>query len=162
MGTEFVRKLSTLASVSTSKPGESLCGPITGGNHECIHPCLNLQAWRIPLWACLTPSRRFSGACLNLQAWRIPLWALKLICAPLVNFANGLNLQAWRIPLWGLTALSAVRLRRSLSQPPSLENPFVGRAGNGLASVHTGLNLQAWRIPLWVMSAYILFTESII
>ena len=38
------------------------------------------------------------------------------------------------------------------SQPPSLENPFVGELGmNWDASDWEGLNLQAWRIPLWVI-----------
>ena len=39
---------------------------------------------------------------------------------------DSLNLQAWRIPLWEIAAESKKRLTFLLSQPPSLENPFVG------------------------------------
>ena len=135
--------------------------------------CLNLQAWRIPLWAplhikmlqshqvstskpgeslcgsCSSSSSMASHICLNLQAWRIPLWATRLLasCAAPLR----LNLQAWRIPLW---AVHSPRQGISVwhqSQPPSLENPFVGTAKTA-RNRRTGLslNLQAWRIPLWV------------
>ena len=36
------------------------------------------------------------------------------------------------------------------SQPPSLENPFVGQPWEHDLTTAWGLNLQAWRIPLWV------------
>ena len=110
--------------------------------------CLNLQAWRIPLWVYLTinlkaytcpvstskPGESLCGLknlrkikytvmCLNLQAWRIPLWA-----AVTMNdheHVTSLNLQAWRIPLWVFIVSRAVQ-EACPSQPPSLENPFVG------------------------------------
>ena len=87
---------------------------------------------------------------------------------------KGLNLQAWRIPLWENFAY-VTKNSDKVSQPPSLENPFVGgspghyqkyyiyvstsKPGESLCGglsqpsdfVHPeGLNLQAWRIPLWV------------
>ena len=42
-------------------------------------------------------------------------------------------------------------IRMILSQPPSLENPFVGEEGFQESGQYPlqGLNLQAWRIPLW-------------
>ena len=55
-----------------------------------------------------------------------------------------------------LCGIRSLRLSivNSRSQPPSLENPFVGSGSHAvfkMVSIH-GLNLQAWRIPLWVMN----------
>ena len=42
--------------------------------------------------------------------------------------------------------------RDTRSQPPSLENPFVGKFSfNKAVDDAMCLNLQAWRIPLWEM-----------
>ena len=41
-------------------------------------------------------------------------------------FFRCLNLQAWRIPLWVINRGSKDDTEDLLSQPPSLENPFVG------------------------------------
>ena len=42
-------------------------------------------------------------------------------------------------------------LRLPGSQPPSLENPFVGQFAERIFDARRAcLNLQAWRIPLWV------------
>ena len=60
---------------------------------------------------------------LNLQAWRIPLWAKMLPIGK--NGESSLNLQAWRIPLWA-DKIEALLKAYTRSQPPSLENPFVG------------------------------------
>ena len=86
---------------------------------------------------------------------------------------KGLNLQAWRIPLWENFAY-VTKNSDKVSQPPSLENPFVGFIAsskyavipksqppslenpfvgitNQIFSIYIySLNLQAWRIPLWV------------
>ena len=95
------------------------------GNAERIFG-LNLQAWRIPLWVLkrisITKSMNLS---LNLQAWRIPLWDTPDHTIPR-SAETGLNLQAWRIPLWAHGAAGGSVGRRVASQPPSLENPFVG------------------------------------
>ena len=48
------------------------------------------------------------------------------------------------------------------SQPPSLENPFVGELilRNGNVFAMDGLNLQAWRIPLWERQELLLVIQS--
>ena len=51
-----------------------------------------------------------------------------------------------------------------MSQPPSLENPFVGGDADAerLFDIYDCLNLQAWRIPLWAVSALlVLFCSSL-
>ena len=161
--------------VSTSKPGESLCG---SNEHTTLllleTSGLNLQAWRIPLWVfnrrglirflsrsqppslenpfvgrnhhqCNHHYQRSQppslenpfvgraeaeplgeGRGLNLQAWRIPLWVTSPLTLPRF-MTTSLNLQAWRIPLWESDISSLFKQITLLSQPPSLENPFVGR-----------------------------------
>ena len=65
----------------------------------------------------------------------------------------GLNLQAWRIPLWETPRRITPRPHHIWSQPPSLENPFVGVEMDLQMLRILRLNLQAWRIPLWVLGA---------
>ena len=87
------------ANVSTSKPGESLCG--------------------------YTNRKLFNDARvrLNLQAWRIPLWAHDL---PRLYNKNAVSTSKPGESLCGALLLWVVRVCLLRSQPPSLENPFVG------------------------------------
>ena len=66
-----------------------------------------------------------------------------------ISHALSLNLQAWRIPLWGVDFTDCIEAMKQ-SQPPSLENPFVGLIAEIMEPKVVSLNLQAWRIPLWV------------
>ena len=197
-------------------------------NGVCISDVqsLNLQAWRIPLWvyrasnpnivafwsqppslenpfvgAYTKLSEEDQSVCLNLQAWRIPLWATDTpfltMCGRTVSTSKpgeslcGLMKQKRTIDTFLLSqppslenpfvgeiprdyrsgpgivstskpgeSLCGKKKRKVFfnrereSQPPSLENPFVGDFLNHEDMTETvGLNLQAWRIPLWVLPA---------
>ena len=139
-----------LSFVSTSKPGESLCG--SGGYSQPMDGCigLNLQAWRIPLWVvnpivvillkkqsqppslenpfvgCGQRDHRLPQAAegLNLQAWRIPLWVIGTTNKA-IDQVNDVSTSKPGESLCGVLCASEVH-RIVTSQPPSLENPFVG------------------------------------
>ena len=162
---------------------------------------LNLQAWRIPLWVYLMVMVSSSSFLVSTSKPGESLCGSSACsaCGPYGSYS--LNLQAWRIPLWEILSPSCAA-QRLTSQPPSLENPFVGElkenkiygdvlwsqppslenpfVGSHYCIIHTfftttvstskpgeslcglilpmvpsnptvkGLNLQAWRIPLWV------------
>ena len=147
--------------VSTSKPGESLCGNPTGAVlHGGARPSSQPPSLENPfvglkrLWNCM----REKIACLNLQAWRIPLWANSGRIAGKGNTLRvstskpGESLCGVRslITLWMVLIsvstskpgeslcgkLISPRRRETslLSQPPSLENPFVGFQRDSLES----------------------------
>ena len=87
---------------------------------------------------------------LNLQAWRIPLWGCYILYGVISSF--GSQPPSLENPFVGHVAENAQKASRfCLSQPPSLENPFVGTPTHQNATVPPSLNLQAWRIPLWVL-----------
>ena len=114
--------------VSTSKPGESLCGyalimPDDDGGLMSQPPSLENPFVGRRL------SKEPYGKYLQSQPPSLenPFVGL-YICQNNYSSCDGLNLQAWRIPLW------------------------VGfYECNGVEAV--GLNLQAWRIPLWANEA---------
>ena len=163
--------------VSTSKPGESLCGyeyaldpeacnngrsqppslenPFVGKNtgffpNKIQEKSLNLQAWRIPLWAGLTsrlggttnsrsqpPSLEnpFVGYVkLSEEDQSIFVSTSKpgeSLCGTSTVSLNYYRESAVSTSkpgesLCGTSAGSLKHLMRRLSQPPSLENPFVG------------------------------------
>ena len=169
--------------VSTSKPGESLCGSDWICDYMELTSGLNLQAWRIPLWVFDCHLLILQHPSLNLQAWRIPLWVTSTLVGkflyvqsqppslenPFVGPKNGqkrifeckVSTSKPGESLCGRIFQIKYVIFCTESQPPSLENPFVGhcRYHPTGAVLHGGLNLQAWRIPLW--DAVLMRTEPL-
>ena len=119
--------LSTSPLFKMSQP-PSLENPFVGGDADAerlfdIYDCLNLQAWRIPLWVKITVVTN-----LDARLSQPPSLENPFVGVHDERWKHGLpslNLQAWRIPLWVTTCRLLYRTCPG-SQPPSLENPFVG------------------------------------
>ena len=137
--------------VSTSKPGESLCGFSTRTLVQWAEwTSLNLQAWRIPLW----DAEITINATITIKSQPPSLEN------PFVGFSTKLS-----IPLTDLI-VSTSKPGESLCglvnecKPEIIGDVSTSKPGESLcgrqphynqcgSSGVPGLNLQAWRIPLW-------------
>ena len=111
-------------SVSTSKPGESLCGCNGTGIPSIVtnpvstsNPGESLCGLFLPV-----PGRGLVHVSTSKPGESL----CGLVVVGHEGWAAGLNLQAWRIPLWAIDYFTLKGVEGRLSQPPSLENPFVG------------------------------------
>ena len=77
-----------------------------------------------PFVGSVCPNKINQFICLNLQAWRIPLWAdLNDVFDKQSNESQPPSLEN---PFVGDAVANPIGIAGLKSQPPSLENPFVG------------------------------------